>query len=326
MDTYDQRGARGVSLAGDAALAWFARGQCDAFPQTLPLRLHADYSHVHGFLITRIWHTPVRLDLVADPVPDDRLTVIVPVSGVRVLTTQKGRFEIAPGQVVLSRRRQMLSLETSAPSSMITLATDAARLPGLRGIDALMDTTLTADSGLVSVLVSAVNATLRAPQETESNAFAPWRRSLEYMLTAVIDSTLDERSNPLDQPTTSILERALRAIDDRAHDPAFGVAALCEVLHVSSTSLHRAFKNVEMSPGVYLRNVRTGLAVDVLTRQGSPITESMLRMVAPGVGFGTSRSLRRALQANEEGRRLISGTGQHCEDGKEALEVHPGSS
>lgn len=305
MNTYNQLGTRGVALTGEAALAWFARGECSVVPKEMPLRLFADYSHVHGFLVTRLWHTPLRMTPFTSPPSDERLTVIVPVSGARTMTTRHGQFKIAPNQLVLSRRAQMLALENEVPASMISLSTVNERIPGIRDLNSLMDIPLTANSGLVSVLVSAVNTTLGAPLSPESTAFAPWRRGLEYLLTAVIDSARDENSGQYDRPTTHITARALQVIDERAHDPTFSVAALCEELHVSSTSLHRAFQASDTTPGVYLRRVRTALAVDSLRSMGPTITETMLRTVAPSVGFRTARTLRRALQIDDEGRRLI---------------------
>lgn len=311
-----------IALGGQKAVNWYEQSGWLAEPSSTPFRFFADMSQVPGFTVSRFWLTPVRLSPLDEPEERASLNAILCIDGELTVRTARATFALPPGHIVIHNRDKMHSVEVKKPTSVVSINTYLDRMTGIGHLGSVVERPLRPDEGLTSMVTAAVNAALTNSLDTSGHAFTPWRRSFEYMLMALIDSSEVGAAARSAMSQNELVQRALRVIDERAWDVSFTVSALSDELHTSPSHLHRAFRSTGGSPGKYLRNLRTQLAVEKL--RGKPVTESNLRTVALSTGFGSARSLRRALHASKEASHLFP-TSQKQETGTAPRSEHRGA-
>lgn len=102
----------------------------------------------------------------------------------------------------------------------------------------------------------------------------------------------------------STFTRARLLFESRFSDAAFGVRGAAEELHLSERHLERLFRSQGMSPSSYLRSLRTDYAQVLLASRHE--TGMTMRIIADLSGFGSVRSLRRALSAWADDERATA--------------------
>ncbi|WP_146079134.1 AraC family transcriptional regulator [Pseudoclavibacter sp. RFBA6] len=297
----------GLALSGDETMYFMAShgwtiARCEGVPQIL-----SDHTCVDGFLVARIWHTPMRL--VAHKRQPFKTPVMASLAilGSHRIETKQGETLLNAGDLIVSRSSDLIALETNEPTARLILGTAENRLSYYGDSESLYGRAMHPPEGVLGVLRAAITASLNAPTDPSSPAYGPWRRGLEHLLAASISATRDvprglPQGSHLDPG--SLLGRAVRVILDRAHDPDFSAGSLTRVLAVSTSNVHRVFREVGLTPAGYLRGARLSLALMNLNGYGGRKVD--FAQVAGVSGYRNVRTLLRALSGSEEGRSYLT--------------------
>lgn len=294
---------RDVHLTGPDAVDWLGKRGWHVRSYRGTFRLNADLIWTDTFAIGRIWHTPAEIEIIgSDTEPNVRAIVVVGVSGDHQVVNEAGTHTLRPGDHVVHGNADLFSLITHEPASRVVLATLKTRLT-VQNPDLLRNgTPVSVASTIASIFISAAHASLASPMTEASAAFPAWRRGLENLLAASLDSTARDRYSFTSYAQSEEIGRAMAVIDSNATDPSFTIRHLATDLVMSKSRLHAVFDGTGTTPGQLLRRTRVNLA-NAHLREARP-TGAELARVAKLSGFGSVRSLQRALA---EQRALESG-------------------
>lgn len=277
-----------VALSGEKAASWLLDMGWRA-SSSRSLQIFADVVRWDPFAVGRIWHTPVELALVgAESWSDDVFIAVFAIDGAQTITSASGEFELAPGEMYVQRLNEMLCIRSSVPAARMVVVSDWASI-GLPVPDT--STVAAHDRDYAKVFENAANAVLNLAREPHSAAFTHIRLGLESLLASLLTCDTDTAQVLDERP---LLERARRVIEARAYEPGFDIRTLTADLETSRTVLYRAFTSEQSSPAVELRARRTALARMLIARR-APTTQAALGSIAAAAGFGSVKSMQRAL-------------------------------
>ncbi|MGC0370172.1 hypothetical protein [Microbacterium sp. SLBN-111] len=281
--------ASGVALTGTAAQAWLSAHGWHARPDR-PLRLFADVIRADPFALGRIWHTAATMSLAGNEHwGDEHFLAVLGVEGDQMLSTPRGVVPLAPGSFHIQRLNEELVVSAPRACARIVIVSDWASI----GVPAPPAPPSVIDQDYVKVFVSAVNAALNLPNLPPGDAFTHLKLGIESLFAATV--TVADAPPPHE----SIFERAESLIRQRSLDPRFDVRRLIQELGTSRASLYRAFEAHGRAPSTDIRARRVAAARAMMQRT-TPRSQDDLLRVAFSSGFGSVKSMQRALTSEPE--------------------------
>lgn len=291
------------SLTGRDAEAWLAeRGWKVVSLDRQQLRLAADFAWTPTFVIGRIWHSPVTLEVIPSREFEHVTVASFMLEGTMDLLAD-GRARAAPaGSNFYSAGNTGLQLRTKRASSRLLVGVPSSLFDGVPDTQLIHGHSYRADPSYRHTLVASVTAALRGHVRRNTTPYRYWSVGIEQLLLAATISNVDTdpdlaRADDDAQPPSNRAEVILALIDEHAHDPAFTVQHLAELVGLSRSQVHRLLESTDRTPAAHLRDARLRLAEAMLG--DSVASTDDLRRVALASGFSSMRALREALRSRE---------------------------
>lgn len=273
---------RRLSLSGASAAGWLGRRGATV-PADPALRLYADALHDDEFSVARVWSSAAALALQPRRAP--RLLLVLDGAAV----TADGR-RAATGDTLLVAGAESFVLPESLAWIEVALS---ERSPLDARYDPRSSTVLVTGTGYREVLAAACHALLAGSATPTDDAWPAVRRALEDLSVALLRA--GDPWSGASMTSIDLVGRAVRAAEDRAHDPDFSVEELARAVAVSERSLQRAFRSIDSSPRSAIREIR---AREALRRLGARPDRTEAQRVARQTGFRTAEAMRSAIRAS----------------------------
>ncbi|VXB75341.1 hypothetical protein MICRO8M_50157 [Microbacterium sp. 8M] len=259
-----------------------------------PFRAGGDVLTGSGFVLARMWHTPLRAHTEASCMTDECFSAMLVVEGNGQRSIGQAQVPFEPGVLMIHDAR--LETEVDVPVSVAAIhlsrAWNAILPSGVRAEDVPLS--FRPPARFQAVLAAIVNTAFQERIGESDLGYTAWLASIDAAMSALLNSALDDL-RVVRSPAT-LYERAVALIEQQYSDPEFTVADLAESLSVSKPWLHQAFANEGTTPKRVLQRVRVDHALRLLPPLPTP-TE--IADAAAASGFATARALRRSLRAGE---------------------------
>lgn len=147
------------------------------------------------------------------------------------------------------------------------------------------------------MFVGALNAALNAVTSVDGSGFERIRQALEHLFLGALigDAPADDVDLTSPLQTAALLQRAGQLIAAHAGNYKFDVPVLVRSLGVSTSQLYRAYEGSGQTPAALLRRTRADRARALFDQRATRISGRDLRKIAEQAGFGSVRSMERAL-------------------------------
>jgi AraC-like DNA-binding protein len=274
---------RRLSLSGASAAGWLGRRGATVPPDPA-LRLYADALHDDGFSVARVWNTATTLAMQTRPTP-------------MLLLVLDGAAVMADGRRVQSGDAVLLSSAESfaVPESLARIEVALSERSPLDARSGPRSAALVPGTAYRETLAAACHALLAGSATPADEAWPAARRALEDLTVAVLRA--GDPWSGASATSVDLVRRAVRAVEDRAHDPDFSVEELARIVSVSERSLQRAFRSIDSSPRSVIREIR---AREALRRLGARPDRTEAQRVARQTGFRTAEAMRSAIRASPQ--------------------------
>ncbi|MCJ1697444.1 helix-turn-helix domain-containing protein [Rathayibacter caricis] len=274
---------RRLSLSGASAAGWLGRRGATVPPDPA-LRLYADALHDDGFSVARVWNTATTLAMQTRPTP-------------LLLLVLDGAAVMADGRRVQSGDAVLLSSAESfaVPESLARIEVALSERSPLDARSGPRSAALVPGTAYSETLAAACHALLAGSATPADEAWPAARRALEDLTVAVLRA--GDPWSGASATSVDLVRRAVRAVEDRAHDPDFSVEELARIVSVSERSLQRAFRSIDSSPRSAIREIR---AREALRRLGARPDRTEAQRVARQTGFRTAEAMRSAIRASPQ--------------------------
>lgn len=290
------------SLTGRDAEAWLAeRGWKVVSLDRQQLRLAADFAWTPTFVIGRIWHSPVTLEVIPSREFEHVTVASFMLEGTMDLLAD-GRARAAPaGSTFYSAGNASLQLRSRRASSRLLIGAPRSLFDGVPAEQLIHGHSYRPDQSYRRTLVASVEAALHGQVRRSTIPYRYWSVGIEQLLLAAtisnVDTDTDLARPEASSPSSSRAEAILTVIDEHAHDPAFTVQHLAKLVGLSRSQVHRLLESTDRTPAAHLRDAQLRLAEAMLG--DSVASADDLRRVALASGFSSMRALREALRSRE---------------------------
>ena len=146
------------------------------------------------------------------------------------------------------------------------------------------------------VALGVTRAVLTMPPAQDPRIAIAHQWSLEHTFAALLLEHPGIRATPPASGTVdTVLNDAQRVIESAFHDPRFDVNRLAAHLHVSRSTLHRAYSLIDTTPRAEILARRLAEARAILDDAQGAAHPALMRLAAEAGGFSSVRQLRRIL-------------------------------
>lgn len=205
----------------------------------------------------------------------------------RCVVTQDGRSaEISQGSLAAYDTQRPYQLDLAGEFEQIVVQFPRMVFDRLRSPESLTARTV-GSAGVGSVFLSALASLQQVDNDLDPAVAASMAQGLEHLLLAALA--------PLDNEPGSARRRLIEAhLDEHLRDPSLSVASLSAALHLSPSSIHRAFASDGDTLMNHVWNRRLDGAYRDLARGTEDVT---LTQLAHAWGFANSAHFSRAFKA-----------------------------
>ena len=282
-----------TDLVGGTALDWInTQGWHTTYADpTQQVRVACERLQTGMFVIGRLWHTPMTVDIQPPPASRGHVFITPPLTGTRHITLNDQVHELRAPDMLVHPGHTPFELHTDAPAAHAFLEVPRGLLqPWLWGTREVRP--IECRPGYRDTVVNALMAALNGSFASDSAASATWAVGMQQLVLAMVQSSVSGSSV---EHWPTLVNDARRLIRAKAHDPTYTIAKLARDLYVSTTHLHRVIRVSGKSAGQLLRSQRTELARS-LFGDVKPSVADYAR-VAELAGFSSTRVLKRALSS-----------------------------
>lgn len=290
---------RGITLAGDAALAWFLSRGVEPAPLAGPSpKIVAGFFRDHALTMTRIWHTPLVLSMPAKANESESVKLVLMLDGSLNISIDDEAVVVEKHESILLGEASSLTFSSDAPTARIELQFSSQSLhPYLASGRARGD--VLERSGMSDVLAGLVTLIFAAGISPTDTGWSHTSRSVIEAISAMLAHSSRRTIAPLASSANSrLFHRAMDVIHDEYMRVEFSVEMLSQQLGTSPTRLREAFKTHGTTAREALRDSRVSHAARML-EIGNFTSREDLEHVARSAGFPSARTMTEAMRRSE---------------------------
>lgn len=303
------RTERGVVLAGDAALAWFAaHGVRVVSADGRPVRLAADVLSDEHLTLLRIWHSPVVSSPREREAPSGRqggYRMLIILDGSVMVISREERFSLSRDEWIVFAQGEAFEIISDAPSARLELEIGPIAALGphvITGTQVRRVNPRVPTSTILSTLSTVVFSSGLSPHDPGWSHLA--RSIAEAMLAALAAVEQRPSSAVSSSAHKRLFHRAMDVIDAEYSNRDFSVQMLTSRLTTSATRLREAFAAHRTTARAQITLARAARAARALG-EGRFTSREDLESIAAFSGFSSARAMAAAMKRlREQGHDL----------------------